>query len=77
MKPELKRELEQMEKSLKPGPGGLVQNNFSPDPRVVLTNIHLIRAVDKLDTTSTRLWMVNIGLGILVLLATVIPLFRH
>ena len=75
MTPELKKELDEMEKSVRPTGGG--QNNWSPDPRVVLTNIHLIRTVDKLDTTSTRLWMVNIGLGILVLLATVIPLFRH
>jgi hypothetical protein len=44
---------------------------------VVLTNIYLIRAVDKLDRTSTILWVVNIALGVLVLMASVVSIVRR
>ena len=82
MTPELKSELDQMERQVKPIGGA--QSNFGPDPRVVLTNIYLIRAVDQLDTSvekldraSTRLWEVNIVLSVLVLIASVITIFHR
>jgi hypothetical protein len=75
MTPELKRELEEMERLVQPVKG--VQTNSGSDPRVVLTNIYLIRAVDKLDGTSTILWIVNIALGVLVLVASIVSIFRR
>jgi hypothetical protein len=74
MTPEQRNELDQMESQIKQSKA---QANFGPDPRVVLTNIYLIRAVDKLDRTSTILWVVNIALGVLVLIVSVISIVRH
>jgi hypothetical protein len=74
MTPELRNELDTMEASIKQVRS---QANFGPDPRVVLTNIYLIRAVDRLDRTSTILWIVNIALGVLVLVASVISIIRR
>lgn len=77
MTPELKSELDRMEESIKSERARAGSANFGPDSRVVLTNIYLIRAVDKLDRTSTVLWVVNIALGVLVLAVSAISLIRH
>jgi hypothetical protein len=74
MTPELKDMLGEMERQIKEPK---VQTNFGPDDRVVLTNIYLIRAVDKLDRTSTVLWIVNIGLGVLVFVVSLVSIIHH
>ena len=81
MTPELKNELDEMERQAKAPRSSA---NFGPDPKALLTSIYLIRAVDQLDTsvgkldrTSTRLWIVNIVLSVLVLIASVLAIFKH